>query len=216
MEESLQMTSVQIRKNCIIIALLLCIALIDGLLAGCAGSGISGNSDTEATEPEISLEQAKEAAFKEAKVKEQDAIVNRRRVVIVDGKPVYEICFIKESKHEDTRYDCTVDGLTGKVSRISKQVETKAPANISKEPEKSGDGSKMDLNDFIGVKKAKTAAVFDSGFAPSEVTFRSVKLVNRGGKMFYVTDFSSSDMDYKFEIDAFTGEVVSREVVYAD
>ena len=215
MEESLQMTSVQIRKNSITIALLVCIIFL-AFLTGCDEKRLSENSDTNAKEPEISLEQAKKAAFKEAKVKEQDAIVNRRRVVIVDGKPVYEICFIKESKHEDTRYDCTVDGLTGKVSKISKQVETKAPANISKEPEKPGDVSEMDLNDFIGVKRAKTAAVFDSGFAPSEVTFRSVKLVNRGGKMFYVTDFSSSDVDYKFEIDAFTGEVVSREVIYAD
>lgn len=209
------MTSVQIRKNSITIALLVCIIFL-AFLTGCDEIRLSENSDTNAKEPEISLEQAKKAAFKEAKVKEQDAIVNRRRVVIVDGEPVYEICFIKESKHEDTRYDCTVDGLTGKVSKISKQVETKAPANISKEPEKPGDVSEMDLNDFIGVKRAKTAAVFDSGFAPSEVTFRSVKLVNRGGKMFYVTDFSSSDMDYKFEIDAFTGEVVSREVIYAD
>ena len=215
MEESLQMTSVQIRKNSITIALLVYIIFLV-FLTGCDEKRLSENSDTNVMEPEISLEQAKEAAFKEAKVKEQNAIVNRRRVVIVDGKPVDEICFIKESKHEDTRYDCTVDGLTGKVSKISKQVETKAPANISKEPEKPGDVSEMDLNDFIGVKRAKTAAVFDSGFAPSEVTFRSVKLVNRSGKMFYVTDFSSSDMDYEFEIDAFTGEVVSREVVYAD
>ena len=215
MEESRQMTSVPVRKNCIAFILIIC--TISGLLLLSGCTGLSGGSeDTVSSRPEVSLAEAKEAAFKAAKVEEKEVIVTRRKIAEQDETPVYNICFNRETKHENVRYDCVVDGITGKVIKISRQVQTQAPANITKDSGKNSDGSKMDLNDFIGVKSAKTAAVFDSGYIPSEVSFKSVKLINRGGRMIYVTEFKAADMDYTFEIDAFNGEVLSREVVYAD
>ncbi|MFV0399109.1 MAG: PepSY domain-containing protein [Oscillospiraceae bacterium] len=71
--------------------------------------------------------------------------------------------------------------------------------------------STMDTTSFIGEAAAKTAALNHAGLAESKVTFIKAKLERDDGRMIYDVEFYSGNAEYDYEIDAYTGKVLSYD-----
>lgn len=71
--------------------------------------------------------------------------------------------------------------------------------------------STMDTTSFIGEAAAKTAALNHAGLAESKVTFIKAKLERDDGRMIYDVEFYSGNAEYDYEVDAYTGKILSYD-----
>lgn len=74
------------------------------------------------------------------------------------------------------------------------------------------EGQSDAINLDMEVEEAKTIAVSHAGFSVSDVTFSKTKLEKEHGTMVYEIEFYKDSMEYEYEINAETGEVIKYEV----
>lgn len=68
------------------------------------------------------------------------------------------------------------------------------------------------VNLDMEVEEAKTIAVGHAGFSVSDVNFSKTKLEKEHGTMVYEIEFYKDGMEYEYEINAETGEIIKSEV----
>ena len=66
--------------------------------------------------------------------------------------------------------------------------------------------------DRIDLDKAKTIATEAAGVSDAEVRFNSVELDRRNGVEYYDVDFVADGVEYEYDIDALTGQVISYQI----
>lgn len=66
--------------------------------------------------------------------------------------------------------------------------------------------------DRIDLDKAKTIATEAAGVSGAEVRFSSVELDRRNGVEYYDVDFVADGVEYEYDIDALTGQVISYQI----
>ena len=69
-----------------------------------------------------------------------------------------------------------------------------------------GTGEKT--NAEIGIDQAKSIAADHAGYAVSEVSFSKTKLENDHGRTKYEIEFYKDFVEYEYEIDAESGEII--------
>ena len=69
-----------------------------------------------------------------------------------------------------------------------------------------------DTKRYISVDKAKTIALKQAGLTPSMVTFGKAVLKKDDGKVIYEIEFFTSSHEYEYEIDAYSGAILSQDV----
>ena len=65
---------------------------------------------------------------------------------------------------------------------------------------------------YISMDKAKSITLKDAGFRPSFVTFEKALLKKDDGKIIYEIEFFTSAYEYEYEVDAYTGAILSKDV----
>lgn len=65
---------------------------------------------------------------------------------------------------------------------------------------------------YISMDKAKSIALKDAGLRPSFVTFEKALLKKDDGKIIYEIEFFTSTYEYEYEVDAYTGAILSKDV----
>ena len=70
--------------------------------------------------------------------------------------------------------------------------------------------------DYIGLDAAKTVALEDAGVDASSATFSTAELDRRDGIEYYDLDFVSGGQEYEYDVNAITGQVISRQGAAAD
>ena len=65
---------------------------------------------------------------------------------------------------------------------------------------------------YISMDKAKTITLKDAGLRPSFVTFEKALLKKDDGKIIYEIEFFTSAYEYEYEVDAYTGAILSKDV----
>ncbi len=178
-------------------------------LAGCA----VGPDQGEAEAPKVSVRKAKKIALEDAGVNTARTLVTRRKLTSALGKPEYTICFTSQSGNNTTRYQYTIDGLDGAVLERSKRIRTFAETRTVDDTEGTEDSEGAE---FIGVAKARAAILKDAGLDEKETSFKVVRLESRRDRDVYVVEFDSMGISYLFDIDAYDGTVISREVRFDD
>ena len=114
--------------------------------------------------------------------------------------------------------DDVVDGAKDAADDVKDAVDGDNKNNSA-----SDDGSKKSsasISDVIGTSasgrinmdQAKNAALSDAGVAAKEATFYKSYLQNDNGREYYDIAFRSSGSEYDYEIDAYTGQVLDRQV----
>ena len=65
---------------------------------------------------------------------------------------------------------------------------------------------------YISMDKAKSITLKDAGFRPSFVTFEKALLKKDDGKVMYEIEFFTSAYEYEYEVDAYTGAILYKDV----
>lgn len=74
--------------------------------------------------------------------------------------------------------------------------------------------SKTQQNNYITLDQAKKTALDHAGLSENEVKFSSAKLENDDGIYEYEIEFYKEPVEYEYEIDAVTGEIINSEADY--
>ena len=65
---------------------------------------------------------------------------------------------------------------------------------------------------YISMDMAKSITLKDAGLRPSFVTFEKALLKKDDGKIIYEIEFFTSAYEYEYEVDAYTGAILSKDV----
>ena len=166
---------------------------------GPSGGSTSGNpSGSTGSSGLISAETAKSKALTHAGLTASQVTFLKAKLDWDDGRQVYEIEFYTKDYRE---YDYEIDAKTGAVLSYDYDAETSVPQQST-----SSSGS------YIGEAKAKSIALSAAGVSSSQATYMRCYLERDDGRWEYSVEFRSGTMEYEFEIDAYTGAILSRDV----
>ena len=143
---------------------------------------------------EITLENAKEIALKDAGLAESDVTFTKQKSDIDNGVSIYDIEFVTA----DTEYDYEINALDGTVYEKSTESIQGAGANN----QQSGE---------ITLDDAKAIALSDAGLAETDVTFTKQDIDRDDGRTQYEIEFYYDQTEYEYTIDAVTGDILERD-----
>ena len=126
-------------------------------------------------------------------------------------KFIYEIEFYTEQK----KYKYNIDANTGKVLSYSEKERISASTVIRDDGKIiNTNGSDTEIRKtpkYIGIEKAKEIAVARITGA-KKINVTNIQLDNEKERMIYEGRIVYKNTEYKFDIDAITGEVINWEV----
>ncbi|MBS6448121.1 MAG: PepSY domain-containing protein [Clostridiales bacterium] len=157
---------------------------------------IEQKSDIPEDQQLIGLEAAKNKALADAGVSAANATFIKAKLDYDDGAPVYELEFLTVN----AEYEYKIHAATGAV------LEKESEAIKNADPSKS----------YIGIEKAKKAALSHAGLSVSDVRFSKAKLDKDDGMMVYEVEFLANGMEYEYTVDAYTGEILEYEAEWDD
>ncbi len=187
---------------------------------GSTDSRTGSDSEQKATKPaqgkqetaanQITLDAAKAKALANAGVDASSVTYTEAKLDYEDGMAVYEIEFYT-STHE---YEYEINAVTGAVQ--DKSVE-KLQSSKGKGQDKTGDDKATSSSGtYIGIDKAKSIAVNHAGLSGSDVAFSKAKLDKDDGNTVYEIEFYQDGIEYEYEIDASSGNILEYETEEAD
>lgn len=171
--------------------------------------------------PYIGADAAAEAALKHSKVSEKDADISSVLLVEQNGMMLYEVCF----SAKDIQYEYYLDASTGRVESWRKAAiadavaDSAVPASaeakpaVSPEPTESpAPTPEKNATVLIGEDEAKALAMGHANISEKELTSIKCKLELEGLKLIYDIEMRTKLMEYDYEIDAVSGDIVNFEV----
>lgn len=171
--------------------------------------------------PYIGADAAAEAALKHSKVSEKDTDISSVLLVEQNGMMLYEVCF----STRDVKFEYYLDVCTGRVESwrktgvVAAAVEDAVPASGELKPTASPEPTatpapKPEKNAMvlIGEDEAKALAMGHANISEKELTSISCKLELEGLKLIYDIEMKTKLMEYDYEIDAVSGDIVNFEV----
>lgn len=192
-------------------------------LAGAAGAAVARNSFTEerkepsaavsdegaqnGTSAKITLDQAKEIALSDAGVADADAAFTKEKLEDDDGISVYDLEFLAGN----TEYEYEIQEDTGAIYSKSRETladgqknETQAGQENAEQTGQAADNAVPNISE----EKAKSIAVSHAGFSEADVRFTESKLDQEDGVEVYEIEFHKDGMEYDYEINAATGDII--------
>ena len=169
--------------------------------------------------PYIGADAAAEAALKHSKVNEKDADISSVLLVEQNGMMLYEVCF----STKDNQYEYLLDASTGRVESWRKAALADAvtePAiaasgdlkpTASPEPTASPAPEK-NATVLIGEDEAKKLAMGHANITEKDLSSISCKLELEGLNLIYDIQMKTKLMEYDYEIDAISGEIVGFDI----
>ena len=113
------------------------------------------------------------------------------------GRQVYEVEFYVGA----SEYEYKIDVASGKV--LSYEMEVK---------KSKGSGQTAQGGKLIGKTAAKSKALKHAGLSQSQISRLEIELDYENGRRIYEVEFISGNKEYEYEIDAYSGAIVSYEV----
>ena len=114
-----------------------------------------------------------------------------------DGRLVYDVEFFTNDYKE---YDYEIDAVTGRILSVDYDAEYYAPS--------AGTGTN---GQYISRDEAKSIALGRAGISASQAVFKKAEFDFDDGRAVYEIEFFSGNLEYEFEIDASTGNILSYE-----
>ena len=156
----------------------------------------NNNSQNNNSGSTISVEEAKNKALSHAGLSSSQVTFVKAKMDWDDRRQVYEVEFYTNDHKE---YDYEIDAYTGEVVSYDYDAE-----GYSYTAPNTGNGS------YIGEEKAKSIALGQvSGASANNVA--QVKFDYDDGRAEYEVKIIYNSMEHEFEIDALTGNIISRD-----
>ena len=152
------------------------------------------------TEAAISEEQAKEIARTDAGLNADSVTFTETKLDVDNGVTVYEV----EFRTAEAEYEYEIDAAIGKIlSSEIKILAAEDPTSAPMEPT-----SPAPAAEAIGIERAKLIALRDAGL--TDAKFTKAEEDTEDGKPVYELQFRTDKGEYDYEIDAFTGAILSQ------
>ena len=157
----------------------------------------NNNSQNNSSKNTISVDDAKNKALAHAGLSSNQVNFVKAKMDWDDGRQVYEVEFYTNDYKE---YDYEIDAYTGEI--ISYDYDAESYSYTA--PNKNNNSS------YIGEEKAKSIALGQvSGASSNNVV--QVKFDYDDGRAEYEVKIIYNSMEHEFEIDALTGDIISRD-----
>lgn len=192
-------------------ATVLSLALASTLLLSAGTVYAAGTSDYSNT---LDVSAAQTIAYADAGVSEDAVISERTERDRENGRRVYEIKFSANGIRYEYTIDCsdgticekeqkTVSAARAKGTNQTIKAETPKPAEMAVDSEAK----------TIDVTAAKSIALKDAGLSEDSVVVKKAKLDREPGSLVYDVEFFVKwDKEYEYEIDAYSGAILDRDV----
>ncbi|MDR1703605.1 MAG: PepSY domain-containing protein, partial [Clostridiales bacterium] len=156
---------------------------------------------------------AKSIALERAGADEAQAVFNDIRLDYDDGRVDYDVEFYVGN----IEYEYDIDALSGSIIEYSRETENRSSRGTTDTQKQSPKpAASNDTSGYIGEASAKTIALSDAGLTESQVTRMKVSLDRDDRRMVYEVEFRDGRMEYEYEIDAVTGEIIESDSEYDD
>lgn len=200
------------------IILIATIMIISMSLIGCNKSAISSNENQTINENtdnnqnsnetvKFSIEEAKNIALKHANLTNDKVSFIKVESDLDNGIEKYDIEFY----YENTEYDYEINALTGEIIEYDYDVENYNITNNQDSNKNTGNNQSLNETINISTEQAKEIALKHVNLTVNEVKFRKVELDLDDGIQKYDIKFYYNNIEYDYEIDANTGDIVSYE-----
>ncbi len=153
----------------------------------------TGIVTTTNTTDYIGEQSAKEIALADANLTDQDIKFLNIKFVVRNGRHVYQMEFYTP----DEEYDYEIDAITGKILEKDNEVEGFNFEDSVEVPPQ-----------YIGEQLAKNIALEDAQIYESQAIFETLELDEDIDKFVYKVKFTVENIEYDYEIDAVTGEIL--------
>ena len=177
--------------------LILMLCLLSVNLVGCNNSSKEPNIKDSSKEQSISLEKAQEIALKDAGISSEDANIVKTELDRYENISKYEIEFYTGNK----KFEYDIDSKNGNILSFSSE-------EIGSNEEKEVLTPEASVED-IGIEKAKEIVL--NKVPGSDGMNIEIEKDYDDGRLVYEGELYFNSIEYEFEIDASTGEVISWE-----
>ena len=168
----------------------------------------AGNQTPAAAQGQgITEEDAKQIALRHANVSESDAVYMQVKLERDHGRDEYDVEFYAGN----TEYDYEIDAATGEILSFDYDAESYTPPAAQAQAGNAA-GSQNSQTSYISADQAKAAAFAHANVNEKDVSKLEVDFDQDHGKAEYEVKFDVANMEYEYEIDAVTGEVISYEM----
>ncbi len=164
--------------------------------AAATGAGTTGSAAVAGTT--ITEEEAQQIALDHAGLTAEEVTFVRVHMDYDNGRTEYEVEFYAGNRE----YDYDIDAATGAILSVDYDAEYYAGAGTTAQPSASA-------GTMLSETEAKTIALEQAGVQEDEATFVYVKLDYDDGRTVYEVEFYAGNREYDYELDAYTGEVLS-------
>ncbi len=162
---------------------------------GSVGSASTGKYITE--------EEAISAALAHANITD-DTYKVKVEMDYDDGMMLYEVDVL----HGNYEYEYEINAETGAVVQFEKEVNEKADFD---KPDNAPAGDSQAWNKYIAKEAAVDIAIAHAGVDKSTVAAIRTELDTDDGKAHYDIEFKLGTVEYEYEIDALTGQIIKSE-----
>lgn len=178
------------------IAIVTIIMSIGMSLIGCNNSAELSNENVKNSK--ITIEQAKEIALKNSNLINEQVSFIKADTELDNGIEKYNIEFYNENKE----YDYEINAADGQIIEYDYDIEN---YNVPQEQTTNENTSE------ITVEQAKEIALKHANLTNDQVTFGKVETDFDDGIQKYDVEFYNNNIEYNYEIDANTGNILSYE-----
>jgi len=159
----------------------------------------------------IDVEQAKSVAMNALGISGEELSYMAAELKERDGNPYYEVKLTVDS----VDYVFAIDALSGVIieqtpNALSGVIIEQTPNAETTPPEIAPQKIPTSTEDHIGEEKAFEIAHTDAGYTAAQAYMVSCELGESGGTWKYKIQFYGVSQGYTYEVDALTGEVLSR------
>ena len=169
----------------------------------------------------IGLERATNVALQNAGYTESEVTGLRGHYDRDDNLKIYEIEFYADGFEDGTILEANREltnqingGTTGQnssqgITSENNQQSGNSSNNQSDSSSQTQNNQSDNSSQYIGTEKAKQIALNHAGVSSSSATFTKTRLDRDDGIYVYEIEFISGEIDYDYEINATTGNVIS-------
>lgn len=182
------------------IILVACISLI-----GCNKSSTPNNQNSNNNK--ITMEQAQEIALKHAKLTSDQVSFIKTDTELENGIEVYNI----EFSYENKEYDYKINSSNGEIIEYDSDIEDYdiTQQQATKENKSVTPNNQNSNNSKITVEKAKEISLKHANLKDNQVVFDKTEMDYDNGVQVYDIEFHYNNIEYNYEIDANTGNILS-------
>ena len=182
------------------IILVACISLI-----GCNKSSTPNNQNSNNSK--ITMEQAQEIALKHAKLTSDQVSFIKIDTELENGIEVYNI----EFSYENKEYDYKINSANGEIVEYDYDIEDYdiTQQQATKENKSVTPNNQNSNNSKITVEKAKEISLKHANLKDNQVVFDKTEMDYDNGVQVYDIEFHYNNIEYNYEIDANTGNILS-------